>query len=168
MITAWAGRARGRPRPAAARWWQVARTVGAVRRPERPRLGRGRARRRLALVVVVEARCAGADCRGATDGDGILRHRPARQDEPGGARTRDVRFVKGGVARAGCRLSMPAGGTVRGRLTWPPSSSPTTAAAWRGRWRRVGEKIALEDDRLDAVIAKLLLHGRGISAVRWN
>ena len=45
-------------------------------------LGPGRARRRQALVV--EARCTGADVADAADGDGILRHRPARQDEPGG------------------------------------------------------------------------------------
>ena len=45
-------------------------------------LGPGRARRWQALVV--EARCAGADVADAADGDGILRHRPAWQDEPGG------------------------------------------------------------------------------------
>ena len=112
----------------------------------------------------MEARCAGADCRRR----GRRRRHPP---SPSGAarrtrraRTRDVRFVKGGVARAERRPGQP-----------PPNGFPPLRPRRRqrlvtyhrrgvaGRWRRVGEKIALEDDRLDAVIAKLLFMA-GVSA----
>ena len=67
-----------------------------------------------AACGVVEARCAGADVADAADGDGILRHRPGAARRTRRARTRDVRFVKGGVARAGCRRRGRAGGNRSG------------------------------------------------------
>ena len=123
--------------------------------------GPGRARRRRALVV--KARCAGADVADAADGDGILRHRPARQDEPGGRGRGTCGSVKGGVARAGCRRRGRAGGNRSGAADLAAVLVTYHRRGVAGRWRRVGEKIAREDDRLDAVIAKLLFMA-GVSA----
>ena len=68
-----------------------------------------------------------------------------------------MRFVKGGVARAGCRRRGRAGGNRSGAADLAAVLVTCHRRGVAGRWRRVGEKIALEDDRLDAVIAKLEL-----------
>ena len=68
-----------------------------------------------------------------------------------------MRFGKGGVARAGCRRRGRAGGNRSGAADLAAVLVTCHRRGVAGRWRRVGEKIALEDDRLDAVIAKLEL-----------
>ena len=117
-------------------------------------LGPGRARRRQALVVETSLRWGRRRRRGRR-----RRHSPS----PSGAarrtrraRTQDVRFVKGGVARAGCRRRGRAGGNRSGAADLAAVLVTYHRRGVAGRWRRVEEKIALEDDRLDAVIAKLL------------
>ena len=62
------------------------------------------------------------------------------------ARTRDVRFVKGGVARAGCRRRGRAGRNRSGAADLAAVLVTYHRRGVAGRWRRVGEKIALEDD----------------------
>ena len=99
--------------------------------PPRPAAsGPGRARRRQALVV--EARCAGADLSPTrpTATASSVTGRRGKTNQEGEDAGRAVR--EGGRRPGRLPTARPeAGGNVRGRLTWPPSSSPTTGAAGR-------------------------------------
>ena len=128
----------------------MARTVGAVRRPERPRLApaalagaRPWSWRLAALGPTSPTRPT------ATASSVTVRRGKTNQEGEDAGRA----FVKGGVARAGCRRRGRAGGNRSGAADLAAVLVTCHRRGVAGRWRRVGEKIALEGDRLDAVIA---------------
>ena len=79
-----------------------------------------------------------------------------------------MRFVKGGVARAGCRRRGRAGGNRSGAadlaavlVTYHRRGVAEPLASSRRKDRAQGRSARRRD-------REAALHGRGISAVRWN